>query len=153
MTLEHLRPQIKRALNNPDALSTSERVILSTLLFNNTYETAFKLRLSIRQIETALNDFKLKLKEATLWKNKTHTLDTSTHYSQKLFTPTPRGHTKTPFDTSNMQTKPLKSARVRHQPPKNNRSMNDCKSRKTLKTLKRKIKLWKLPKHNKDMTQ
>jgi hypothetical protein len=61
MTLEHLRPQIKRALNNPDALSTSERVILSTLLFNNTYETAFKLRLSIRQIETALNDFKLNL--------------------------------------------------------------------------------------------
>jgi hypothetical protein len=61
MTLEHLRPQIKRALNTPDALTTSERVILSTLLFNNTYETAFKLRLSIRQIETALNDFKLKL--------------------------------------------------------------------------------------------
>ena len=61
MTLVHLRPKIKRALNNPDALSTSERVILSTLLFNNTYETAFKLRLSIRQIETALNDFKLKL--------------------------------------------------------------------------------------------
>jgi hypothetical protein len=61
MTLEHLRPQIKRALNNPDALSTSERVILSTLLYNNTFETAFKLRLSIRQIETALNDFKLKL--------------------------------------------------------------------------------------------
>jgi hypothetical protein len=61
MTLEHLRPQIKRALNNPDALSTSERVILSTLLYNNTFETAFKLRLSIRQIETALNDFKTKL--------------------------------------------------------------------------------------------
>jgi hypothetical protein len=61
MNLEHLRPQIKRALNNPDALSTSERVILSTLLYNNTFETAFKLRLSIRQIETALNDFKLKL--------------------------------------------------------------------------------------------
>jgi hypothetical protein len=61
MTLDQLRPQIKRALNNPDALSTSERVILSTLLFNSTYETAFKLRLSIRQIETALNDFKLKL--------------------------------------------------------------------------------------------
>jgi hypothetical protein len=61
MTLDQLRPKIKRALNNPDALSTSERVILSTLLFNNTYETAFKLRLSIRQIETALNDFKLKL--------------------------------------------------------------------------------------------
>ena len=65
MTLEHLRPQIKRALNNPDALSTSDRVILSTLLFNNTYETAFKLRLSIRQIETALNDFKIKLTEGT----------------------------------------------------------------------------------------
>jgi hypothetical protein len=61
MNLEHLRPQIKRALNNPDALSTSERVILSTLLYNNTFETAFKLRLSIRQIETAINDFKLKL--------------------------------------------------------------------------------------------
>ena len=65
MTLEHLRPQIKRALNNPDALSTSERVILSTLLFNNTYETAFKLCLSIRQIETALNDFKTKLTKGT----------------------------------------------------------------------------------------
>jgi hypothetical protein len=65
MTLEHLRPQIKRALNNPDALSTSERVILSTLLFNSAYETAFKLRLSIRQIETALNDFKTKLTKGT----------------------------------------------------------------------------------------
>ena len=65
MTLDNLRPQIKRALNNPDALSTSERVILSTLLFNSTYETAFKLRLSIRQIETALNDFKTKLQGAT----------------------------------------------------------------------------------------
>ena len=66
MNLVHLRPLIKRALNNPDALSTSERVILSTLLFNSTYETAFKLRLSIRQVETALNDFKLKLQGATL---------------------------------------------------------------------------------------
>ena len=65
MNLVHLRPQIKRALNNPDALSTSERVILSTLLFNSTYETAFKLRLSIRQIETTLNDFKTKLQGAT----------------------------------------------------------------------------------------
>ena len=61
MNLDQLRPRIKQALNQPDALSTSERVILSTLLFNNTYETAFKLRLSIRQIETALNDFKTKL--------------------------------------------------------------------------------------------
>ena len=84
MTLDNLRPQIKRALNNPDALSTSERVILSTLLFNNTYETAFKLRLSIRQIETALNDFKTKLTKGTKWKNKIHTLDTSTHYSQNI---------------------------------------------------------------------
>jgi hypothetical protein len=65
MTLERLRPQIKRALNHPDALSTSERVILSTLLYNNTFETAFKLRLSIRQIETALNDFKTKLTKGT----------------------------------------------------------------------------------------
>ena len=77
MTLDQLRPQIKRALNNPDALSTSERVILSTLLFNSTFETAFKLRLSIRQIETALNDFKLKLKEATLWKLPKHNKDTT----------------------------------------------------------------------------
>lgn len=61
MNLVHLRPQIKRALNNPDALSTSERVILSTLLYNNTFETAFKLRLSIRQIETTLKQFTTKL--------------------------------------------------------------------------------------------
>jgi hypothetical protein len=47
----------------------------------------------------------------------------------------------------------LKSARVRHQPPKNNRSMNDCESRKTLKTLKRIIKLWNPHKRNKDTTQ
>jgi len=66
MNLVHLRPRIERALNNPDALSTSERVILSTLLHNNTYETAFKLRLSIRQIETALNDFKTKLTKGTI---------------------------------------------------------------------------------------
>jgi hypothetical protein len=64
--MEKLRPKIKQALNgNPNTLSTSERVILSTLLYNNTYETAFKLRLSIRQIETALNDFKLKLQGAS----------------------------------------------------------------------------------------
>lgn len=65
MNLVHLRPIIKRALNSPDALSTSERVILSTLLFNDIYQTAFKLRLSIRQIETTLNQFKTKLKGAT----------------------------------------------------------------------------------------
>ena len=69
MNMEKLRPQIKRALNgHPNTLSTSERVILSTLLFNSTYETAFKLRLSIRQIETALNDFKTKLTKGTTWK-------------------------------------------------------------------------------------
>ena len=74
MNMEKLRPQIKQALNgHPNTLSTSERVILSTLLFNNTYETAFKLRLSIRQIETALNDFKLKLQgEPTLWNPPKH---------------------------------------------------------------------------------
>ena len=60
MTLEHLRPRIKRALNNPDALSTSERVILSTLLFNSTYETAFKLRLSIAQVEQTTREFFIK---------------------------------------------------------------------------------------------
>jgi hypothetical protein len=84
MNLVHLRPRIERALNNPDALNITERVILSTLLYNNTYETAFKLRLSIRQIETALNDFKTKLTKGTIWKNKIHTLDTSTHYLQNI---------------------------------------------------------------------
>ena len=73
MNMEKLRPKIKQALNgHPDTLSTSERVILSTLLFNNTFETAFKLRLSIRQIETALNDFKLKLTKGTIWNPPKH---------------------------------------------------------------------------------
>jgi len=84
MNNEQLRTNIKHALNQPDALSTSERVILSTLLFNDIYQTAFKLRLSIRQIETALNDFKTKLTKGTKWKNKIHTLDTSTHYLQNI---------------------------------------------------------------------
>ena len=63
MNLDKLRPNIVHALNNPNpqTLTTGERVILSTLLYNNTFETAFKLRLSIRQIETTLNDFKTKL--------------------------------------------------------------------------------------------
>ena len=61
MNLDKLRPTIKQALNGTN-LSTSERVILSTLLYNNTFETAFKLRLSIRQIETTLNQFKTTLK-------------------------------------------------------------------------------------------
>jgi hypothetical protein len=65
MNLEKLREHIKQELNGTN-LTNSERVILSTLLFNSTYETAFKLRLSIRQIETTLNDFKLKLQGATL---------------------------------------------------------------------------------------
>lgn len=65
MNLDKLRPTIKQALNAQD-LTTSERVILSTLLYNNTFETAFKLRLSIRQIETTLNQFKTKLQETTL---------------------------------------------------------------------------------------
>lgn len=60
MNLDNLRPRIERALNNPDALSTSERVILSTLLFNNTYETAFKLRLSIAQVEQTTREFFIK---------------------------------------------------------------------------------------------
>lgn len=60
MTLDQLRPKIKMALNGT-ALGLNERVILSTLLYNNTFETAFKLRLSIRQIETTLNQFTTKL--------------------------------------------------------------------------------------------
>ena len=68
MNLDKLRPNIVHALNNsnPQTLTTGERVILSTLLYNNTFETAFKLRLSIRQIETALNDFKTKLTKGTI---------------------------------------------------------------------------------------
>jgi hypothetical protein len=60
MNLEHLRPRIERALKQPDALSTSERVILSTLLHNNTFETAFKLRLSIAQVEQTTREFFIK---------------------------------------------------------------------------------------------
>jgi len=63
MNLVHLRPLIKRALNSPDALSTSERVILSTLLFNDTYQTAFKLRLSIAQVEQTTRDFYIKTRQ------------------------------------------------------------------------------------------
>lgn len=120
MNLEKLRERIKPALQNPN-MTTTERVILSTLLYNNTYETAFKLRLSIAQIETTLNQFKNNLKEATLWENKTRARFTSRHYSQKLFTPTLRANIKTPFDTSSKQTKQSKRDIVRHQPSKNNR--------------------------------
>ena len=60
MNLDKLRPRIERALNTPDALSITERVILSTLLHNNTFETAFKLRLSIAQVEQTTRDFFIK---------------------------------------------------------------------------------------------
>jgi len=57
MNLDYLRPRIERALKHPDALNITERVILSTLLHNNTYETAFKLRLSIAQVEQTTREF------------------------------------------------------------------------------------------------
>ena len=62
MNLDKLRPTIKQALNGQN-LTTSERVILSTLLYNNTYETAFKLRLSIAQVEQTTRDFFIKSRE------------------------------------------------------------------------------------------
>ena len=60
MNLDYLRPRIERALKQPDALNITERVILSTLLHNNTYETAFKLRLSIAQVEQTTREFFIK---------------------------------------------------------------------------------------------
>ena len=60
MNLDYLRPRIERALNQPDALNITERVILSTLLHNNTFETAFKLRLSIAQVEQTTREFFIK---------------------------------------------------------------------------------------------
>jgi len=60
MNLDYLRPRIERALKQPDALNITERVILSTLLFNSTYETAFKLRLSIAQVEQTTREFFIK---------------------------------------------------------------------------------------------
>ena len=59
MNLEKLRPRIKQALNG-NQLNINERVILSTLLYNNIYETAFKLRLSIATIEQTARDFFIK---------------------------------------------------------------------------------------------
>lgn len=56
MNMEKLRPRIKQALNGT-TLNTHERVILSTLLYNNIYETAFKLRISIAQVEQTARDF------------------------------------------------------------------------------------------------
>lgn len=64
MQIEHLREKIEQSLNTPDNLNLNERVILSTLLHNNIFETAFKLRLSINQVETTLKQFTTKLKGA-----------------------------------------------------------------------------------------
>lgn len=60
MNLEKLRPRIKQALNGT-TLNINERVILSTLLYNNTFETAFKLRLGINQVENVVKQFTTKL--------------------------------------------------------------------------------------------
>lgn len=139
MNLEKLRERIKPALQNPN-MTTTERVILSTLLYNDTYQTAFKLRLGINQVEKVINQFKTKLMKGTSWENKIRVRFTSRHYLQKLFTPTPRAHIKTLFDTSIKQIKQSKTARARHQPPKNNRSKSIYESLKTLKTFKRIIK-------------
>jgi hypothetical protein len=62
MNLDKLREHIKPALQSPN-MTTSERVILSTLLYNNTYETAFKLRLSIAQVEQTTRDFFIKTRK------------------------------------------------------------------------------------------
>lgn len=56
MTLDQLRAEIKSALNG-NKLNTNERVILSTLLYNNRFETAWKLRLGINQVEKVINQF------------------------------------------------------------------------------------------------
>lgn len=61
MNLDQLRPRIKQALNGT-ALNINERVILSTLLYNNTFETAFKLRLGINQVENVVKQFTTQLK-------------------------------------------------------------------------------------------
>ena len=63
MNLDKLRPKIKTALNG-NALGLHERVILSTLLYNNTFETAFKLRLGINQVEKVIKQFTTKLQGA-----------------------------------------------------------------------------------------
>ena len=70
MNLEKLRERIKQALNGNN-LTTTERVILSTLLYNDTYETAFKLRLSIAQVEQTTRDFFIKSREEPAsWKTR-----------------------------------------------------------------------------------
>ena len=83
MRTELLRDKIKHALNQPDALNVTERVILSTYLFNPVHETAFKLRLSIREVDKVITNFIIKTK-GTIWKSKLRTLDTSTHYLQNI---------------------------------------------------------------------
>ena len=67
MRTEQLRDKIKHALNQPDALNVTERVILSTYLFNPVHETAFKLRLSIREVDKVITNFIIKTK-GTKWK-------------------------------------------------------------------------------------
>jgi hypothetical protein len=62
MRTELLRDKIKHALNQPDALNVTERVILSTYLFNPVHETAFKLRLSIREVDKVITNFIIKTK-------------------------------------------------------------------------------------------
>jgi hypothetical protein len=62
MRAEQLRDKIKHALNQPDALNVTERVILSTYLFNPVHETAFKLRLSIREVDKVITNFIIKTK-------------------------------------------------------------------------------------------
>ena len=62
MRTELLRTKIKHALNQPDALNVTERVILSTYLFNPVHETAFKLRLSIREVDKVITNFIIKTK-------------------------------------------------------------------------------------------
>ena len=59
MTTHQLKELIKAKLsiNTPDALNTHERVILSTYLTNPVHETAFKLRISIHEVDRVITNF------------------------------------------------------------------------------------------------
>lgn len=59
MTLEKLRTNIKQALNG-NSLSINERVILSTFLYHNRFETAWKLRIGIREVDAIIEQFSQK---------------------------------------------------------------------------------------------
>ena len=76
MRAEQLRDKIKHALNQPDALNVTERVILSTYLFNPVHETAFKLRLSIREVDKVITNFIIKTK-GTIWNPPKRNKDTT----------------------------------------------------------------------------